>query len=173
MGKGMDANYKESAYNSNHIIKIATILQRSLNDGRCSSAEMKRVSRYITQYVRINLTDCIKGLTQIINSNGSYHDERLREIQHALHNMLQEVKEMPRAYEHIVEENGSVDKAVLTTLINIDNEMTSNLRLLNNYITSMKDTRISENEIRELHSLVGEIELNIKERAELLKKIRA
>jgi aspartate carbamoyltransferase regulatory subunit len=49
--------------------------------------------------------------------------------------------------------------------------MTSNLKLLNNHIASIKGTEINENEIKELSFLAGEIELNIKERGELIKKL--
>lgn len=172
MGKGVDTNYKKFAYNSNNIIKIATILQKSLNNGKSSSVEMKEVSKYIMHYVRMNLEDCIKGLGQIMNNgNNNNDDEMLREIQHALHRILQDVKCIPKAYECMVEENGSVDRTMLMALINIDNEMTSNLKLLNNYIASVKDACINDDEIKELYFLTGELELNIKERYELLKKL--
>lgn len=164
----MDTNYKKSAYNSNNIIKIATILQKSLNNGRCSRTEMREVSRYVMQYIRANLEDCIKGLDEIIRNS---KDDRLEGVQSTLQRILDDVKGIARAYEHVIAENGSVDKAVLAALINIDNEMTSNLKLLNNHIVSIKDTGINESEIKELSFLVGEIELNIKERGELIKKL--
>ncbi len=172
MGKGMDANYKRFAYNSNNIIRIATILQKSLNNGKGSSVEMKEVGKYIMHYIRMNLEDCIKGL-KVINNNESNNsnDDRLNEVIHTLKRILQDVKHIPKAYEYMVGENGMVNKAMLMTLINIDSEMTSNLKLLNNYITSVKDTYMNESEIEELCFLTGEIELNIKERYELLKKL--
>ncbi|MEM2923425.1 MAG: hypothetical protein QW560_03310 [Candidatus Nitrosocaldus sp.] len=169
MGKGMDTNYKKSAYNSNNIIKIATILQKSLNNGKCNSMEMREVSRYITQCVRSNLEDCIKGLSEIIRSNSN--GDRLGDVQSTLQRILHDVKGIAMAYEQIVAGNGSVDKAMLAELINIDNEITSNLKLLNNHISSIKDTGINENEIKELSFLAGEIELNIKERVKLIKKL--
>lgn len=165
----MDTNYKKSAYNSNNIIKIATILQKSLNNGRCSRTEMREVSRYVMQYIRANLEDCIKGLDEIIHNS---KDDRLEGVQSTLQRILDDVKGIARAYERVIAENGSVDKAVLAALINIDNEMTSNLKLLNNHIVSIKDTGINENEIKELSFLSGEIELNIKERGELIKKLK-
>lgn len=168
MDKGIDTNYKKSTYNSNNIIKIATILQKSLNNGKCSSIEMREVSRYIMQYIRANLEDCIKGLDEIIRNN---KDDRLGDVQSTLQSILHDVKGIARAYEHVIAENGSVDKAILAALINIDNEMTSNIKLLNNHIASIKDTEINENEIKELSFLAGEIELNIKERGELIKKL--
>ncbi|MFN4336410.1 MAG: hypothetical protein ACK4FV_02370 [Candidatus Nitrosocaldus sp.] len=171
MGKGIDANYKKFAYNSNNIIKIATILQKSLNNGKSSSVEMKEVGKYIMHYTRMNLEDCIKCLGQMIDNNNNSKDDRLNEIKHTLQRILQDVRCIPKAYEYMVGENGRVDKAMLMTLINIDNEMTSNLKLFNNYIASVKDTYMNENEIEELCFLAGEIELNIKERYELLKKL--
>ncbi|MEM0480068.1 MAG: hypothetical protein QXR94_01545 [Candidatus Nitrosocaldus sp.] len=168
MGKGMDANYKKSTYTSNNIIKIATILQKSLNNGKCTRSEMREVSRYIMQYIRTSLEDCMKGLNEIIRNN---NDDRLGDVQSTLQRILDDVKGIARVYEQMVSENGSVDKAIFAALINVDNEMTSNLKLLNNHITSIRDTGMNENEIKELSFLAGAIELNIKERRELIKKL--
>ncbi|MEM1958809.1 MAG: hypothetical protein QW181_03650 [Candidatus Nitrosocaldus sp.] len=164
----MDANYKKSTYTSNNIIKIATILQKSLNNGKCTRSEMREVSRYIMQYIRTSLEDCMKGLNEIIRNN---NDDRLGDVQSTLQRILDDVKGIARVYEQMVSENGSVDKAIFAALINVDNEMTSNLKLLNNHITSIRDTGMNENEIKELSFLAGAIELNIKERRELIKKL--
>ncbi|MEM0364283.1 MAG: hypothetical protein QXE95_02525 [Candidatus Nitrosocaldus sp.] len=129
---------------------------------------MREVSRYIMQYIRTSLEDCMKGLNEIIRNN---NDDRLGDVQSTLQRILDDVKGIARVYEQMVSENGSVDKAIFAALINVDNEMTSNLKLLNNHITSIRDTGMNENEIKELSFLAGAIELNIKERRELIKKL--
>ncbi|MEM4192762.1 MAG: hypothetical protein QXR04_02385 [Candidatus Nitrosocaldus sp.] len=126
------------------------------------------MSRYIMQYIRTSLEDCMKGLNEIIRNN---NDDRLGDVQSTLQRILDDVKGIARVYEQMVSENGSVDKAIFAALINVDNEMTSNLKLLNNHITSIRDTGMNENEIKELSFLAGAIELNIKERRELIKKL--
>ncbi|MCS6768568.1 MAG: hypothetical protein RMJ59_04235 [Candidatus Nitrosocaldus sp.] len=168
MGKGVDTNYKKFAYNSNNIIKIATILQKSLNNGKCTSVEMKEVGRYIMHYMRMNLEECINGVEGIMEN--VRRSDTLDGILHTLQRMMQDIKSIPRAYEQMIAENGSVDKSMLTALVNVDNEMTSNLKLLNSHISSIKGS-CSDSDIEELSFLVGEIELNIKERHELLKKL--
>ncbi|MEM0442455.1 MAG: hypothetical protein QW450_04795 [Candidatus Nitrosocaldus sp.] len=120
------------------------------------------------QYIRTSLEDCMKGLNEIIRNN---NDDRLGDVQSTLQRILDDVKGIARVYEQMVSENGSVDKAIFAALINVDNEMTSNLKLLNNHITSIRDTGMNENEIKELSFLAGAIELNIKERRELIKKL--
>ena len=180
MDKGVDANYKRSSLTHNNIVKIVAIIQKSLNNGKANTIEMKSVSRYLTYYISTEINECIKCIESITEGKRSkhkrsrsieYYNETLLAIRDRLHSIVKELtKSIPKAYESIILPNGYIDKAILGELVKIDNEITYNVKLLSNYLTDIKKSGVVNGDnVKEISSILSEIELYIDQRDNICK----
>ncbi len=182
MDKGVDANYKRSTLTHNNIVKIVTIIQRTLNNGKANTIELKSVSRYITYYISTEVNKCIRYIDSIIeyknykskrkrSSSVEYYNDTLLTIKDRLHTIVRELtNSIPEAYESIMLPNGYIDKAIFGELVKIDNEIAYNIKLLSNYLADVKKSGIiNDDNVKEISSILSEIELYIDQRDNICK----
>jgi hypothetical protein len=66
--------------------------------------------------------------------------------------------------------NGYIDKAIFGELVKIDNEIAYNIKLLSNYLADVKKSGvINDDNVKEISSILSEIELYMDQRDNICK----
>ncbi len=178
----MDANFKRSRLAHNNTVKIVSMIQKALNTGRAHVVEMRTIGRYIVYSLNSIVEECMKSIDNMsnvkskgkgkgkISSKGrDMHSYALINVKDELEDILKELsKSIPKTYEATILPNGYVDKTVFEELIKIDNEITSNLKLLGVYLA---DRSVDSDRIDEINSMLKEIRMHITERINICKKL--
>jgi len=180
MDKGVDANFKRSRLAHNNTVKIVSMIQKALNTGRAHVVEMRTIGRYIVYSLNSIIEECMKSIDNMSNvkSKGKgkigskgrdMYSYAMTNVKDELENILKELsKSIPKTYESTILPNGYVDKTVFEELVKIDNEITSNLKLLSMYLS---DRSIDSDRIDEINSMLKEIRMHITERINICKKL--
>jgi len=179
MDKGVDANFKRSRLAHNNTVKIVSMIQKVLNTGRAHVVEMRTVGRYIVYSLNSIVEECIKSIDNMnnvkskgkskISKGKDMYSYAMINVKDELEDILKELsKSIPKTYESTILPNGYVDKTVFEELVKIDNEITSNLKLLSVYLA---DTSVDSDRIDEINSMLKEIRMHITERINICKKL--
>ena len=170
MSKGDDTKYKkEQKPASNGIVKLASLLQKALETGRSNYVEMSEISRYIGHYVKTQTDDSSTYMDYILNN---YRNENnFKELRIELVNVFNDINANGvNGYEKLVAPNGSVNKSLLESLIQIDAEITSGMNMIRGALmNAYGHGEITEQEVKEIAGMTNELAVNVNERKKILK----
>lgn len=160
MYKREDAQYKAKAFNG--IVKLASLLQKALDTGRSNNVEMGEVSRYLNYYIKTQVDDSIRYLDYMLNN--WQEDGKFEHLRNDLLALFEAVGESPSdGYEDLVMPNGSVSKEMLEELIQVDTEITSDIKLIRDTLMVAKSSgEIQANDLKEIRCLIEELNKNMK-----------
>lgn len=170
MSKGDDTKYKkEQKPASNGIVKLASLLQKALETGRSNYVEMSEISRYISHYVKTQIDDSSTYIDYILNNHRN--ENNFKELRIELVNIFNDINaNSVNGYEKLVAPNGSVNKSLLESLIQIDAEITTGINMIRSALmNAYGHGEITEQEVKEIACMTNELAVNVNERKKILK----